>query len=74
MRYFFLASFWVVRLLAPRGFRVCPWKKIVVRFDVFVIILALEDRIINIKRGEISELFGVFLYFPHQKWRPCQDL
>ena len=49
-------------------------KKIVVRFDVFVIILVLEDRIIHIKRGEISELFGVFLYFPHQKWRPCQDL
>ena len=49
-------------------------KIIVVRFDVFVIILVLEDRIIHIKRGEISELFGVFLYFPHQKWRPCQDL
>ena len=49
-------------------------KIIVVRFDVFVIILVLEDRIIHIKRCEISELFGVFLYFPHQKWRPCRDL
>ena len=49
-------------------------KIIVVRFDVFVITLVLEDRIIHIKRCEISELFGVFLYFPHQKWRPCQDL
>ena len=49
-------------------------KIIVVRFDVFVIILVLEDRIIHINCGEISEVFGVFLYFPQQKWRPCQDL
>ena len=49
-------------------------KIIVVRFDVFVIILVLENRITHIKRGEISELFGLFLYFPHREWRPCQDL
>lgn len=41
----------------------CFPEKLVVWFDVFSSLLVLEDRIIHIKSGEISELFGVFLIF-----------
>ena len=52
--------FWGVLLLVPSGFWVRYWKHLFC--ETFSLLLVHEDRI---KRGKISELFGVFSCSSH---------
>ena len=61
---FWLASFWVVLLLASRGFWVHPWKYLLLFCETFLSLLVLEDRI---KRGEISGTIWCVLVFSTPK-------
>ena len=53
MRYFYLASFWVVLLLAPRGFRVRSWKKLLLfglTFSLLYLYLRIGVSTLNVVR------------------------